>query len=136
MPRHRATGVAQVSGSPRAGATARGRRARGLRNSTVVLLQSEIERLGQVVQELTARVAELEREAEEAKAVQQGEVIELREISKEQAKQEIVQAFESGQPLDQADLADALSLEISLVVEACNELIEEGVVVFYDDDRC
>ena len=69
------------------------------------------------------------------RATQPHGVITLREIGKEQARQEIIQSFESGEPLDQADLADALSLEFSLVVEICNELIKEGVVVFYDDDR-
>ena len=115
--------------------TVRGRRIRPLRNSSAVLLKSEIERLEQLVQELTARVAELERDSEGAKDAQPDGFIEIREISKGQAKKEIRQAFESGQPLDQADLADELSLEISIVVEVCNELIEEGVVVFYDDDR-
>ena len=91
-------------------------------------------RLAGLVESLSARVAELEQQAAES-AMQSEDIIELREISKEQARQEIIEAFASGEPLDQADLADALSLEISLVVEVCNELIEEGLVVLYDDDR-
>ena len=91
-------------------------------------------RLAGLVESLPARVAELEQQAAES-AMQSEDIIELREISKEQARNEIIKSFEAGEPLDQADLADALSLEISLVVEVCNELIEEGAVVLYDDDR-
>ncbi len=136
MPRQRKIAARRVSPLI---SMARGRRHKyihiPLHNSSTVLLKSEVKRLEQVVQELTDRVPELEREAEVAKAVQQCDVIHLREISKEQAREEIIHAFESGEPLGQGDLADALSLEISLVVEVCNELIEEGVVVFYDDGR-
>ena len=74
-------------------------------------------------------------DVETTKAAQPDDIIVIREISKEQARKEIIEAFETGKPLDQADLADMLSLEISLVIEVCNELIEEGVVDFYDDDR-
>ena len=91
--------------------------------------------LKELVASLTTRLTELEREVETTKAAQPDDVIVIREISKEQARNEIIKSFEAGEPLDQADLADALSLEISLVVEVCNELIEEGLVVLYDDDR-
>ena len=74
-------------------------------------------------------------DVETTKAAQPDDIIVIREISKEQARKEIIKSFEAGEPLDQADLADMLSLEISLVIEVCNELIEEGVVDFYDDDR-
>lgn len=62
------------------------------------------------------------------------ETIILREIGKDAARREIVELFQSGQPLDQADLADALSLELGLVREVCDELLAEGVVKFYADD--
>lgn len=80
---------------------------------------------------MTIRVAELEAE----KNTESEQIIEIREISREQAKSEILQAFESGEPLDEADLAETLFLDFSLVVEVCKELIENGVVVLYDDDR-
>ena len=44
-------------------------------------------------------------------------VVILREIGKEQAKGEIIQALEAGEPLDQADLAENLALDLSLVFE-------------------
>ena len=62
------------------------------------------------------------------------ETITLREIGRDEARQEIIGLFQSGQPLDQADLADALSLELGLVMEVCDELLAEGVVKFYADD--
>ena len=104
------------------------------RRSEAVLLK-EVSTLKELVGNLTARVAELEQEAESARAIQTDGIIVLREIGKEQARKEIIESFEAGEPLDQADLADALSLDFSLVVEICDELIKEGVVVFYDDDR-
>ena len=110
------------------------RRGRFSRRSEAVLLK-EVSTLKELVGNLTARVAELEQEAESARAIQRDGIIVLREIGKEQARKEIIESFEAGEPLDQADLADALSLDFSLVVEICDELIKEGVVVFYDDDR-
>ena len=80
------------------------------------------------------QIAELQQELDTTRATQPDEFIEIREISKEKAREEIIESFKSGEPLDHADLADALALEISLVVEVCSELMEEGVVVFYDDD--
>ena len=132
---------------PRAVGASRGRRRGGLygrtrtvgahlaRDAEVSRLQAEVRRLTGLAANREARISELERELDAAKSMQPEEVIEIREISKEQARKEIVESFKSGEPLDHADLADALALEISLVVEVCNELIEEGVVVFYDDDR-
>ena len=54
---------------------------------------------------------------------------------KEQARKEILEAFAADEPLDHADLAEDLRLEISLVFEVCNELIDEGLVVFHADNR-
>ena len=84
---------------------------------------------------MSARVIELEREAEAARDTESDNVIVLRDISKEQARKEILEAFEAEEPLDHADLAEALRLEIPLVFEVCNELIDEGLVVFHDDSR-
>lgn len=81
-------------------------------------------------------MAEPEQEATASKDRQpDNDVVILREIGKEQAKAEIIQALEAGEPLDHADLSENLELDLSLVFEACNELIAEGIVVFYDDDR-
>ena len=95
----------------------------------------EVERLKKQVAILSARVAELEREAEAARDLESDNVIVLRDIAKEQARKEILEAFEADEPLDHADLAEDLRLEISLVFEVCNELIDEGLVVFHADNR-
>ena len=52
-----------------------------------------------------------------------------------QARKEILEAFAADEPLKHADLAEDLRLEISLVFEVCNELIDEGLVVFHADNR-
>ena len=132
MPIARATVSTQNPRAIRATVTGRGRK---FSRRSEALLLKEVSALKELVGNLTARVVELEQEAEANKTAQSADVIMIREISKEQAREEIIHAFESGQPLDHADLADELSLEISLVFEVCNQLIEEGVVVFYDDDR-
>ena len=49
-------------------------------------------------------------------------MIVLREISREQAKQEIQQLFSSGRTLYYSDIAEELSLDLELVVDICREL--------------
>ena len=135
MPRLRTVGTSR--GRRRVGLSGRTRTvgAHLARDAEVSRLQAEVRRLKGLAANQEARISELEQELDAAKTMQPEDVIEIREISKEQARKEIVESFESGEPLDHADLADALALEISLVVEVCNELMEEGVIVFYDDDR-
>ena len=135
MPRLRG---ASVSHGPRRAVVIRKTRisaAHFQRDPEVSRLRAEVRRLKRLAANQEARISELEQELDAVRAMQPEEVIEIREISREQARAEIIDSFKSGEPLDHADLADALALEISLVVEVCNELIEEGVVVFYDDDR-
>ncbi len=130
MARIRTASGAQTSRPPRL-AVGRNRRVlvRHLRESHSKL---EVKRLQKQAEDLSARIAELEREAEAARDTETDHVIVLRDISKEQARNEILEAFESDEPLDHADLAEVLRLEISMVFEVCNELIDEGLVVFYD----
>jgi len=98
-------------------------------------LETQIVRLEGLIDDVTNRVTELEQSIEAIKAAQADEIIVLREVSHNEARREILDALEAGEPLDQADLAEGLSLELSLVVDVCNELVAEGVVNFYDDDR-
>lgn len=57
------------------------------------------------------------------------EVIEIREVSREQAKAEITELFDKTKPpLYYSDIMDQLGIEAELVVEICQELIEEGVI--------
>ena len=52
----------------------------------------------------------------------------LREISREQAKQEIQQLFSSGRTLFYSDIAEELRLDLELVVDICRELQGSGEV--------
>ncbi len=55
-------------------------------------------------------------------------VIILRELSKEDAKDEIKKLFSSGKTLYYSDIAQQLGLDLELVVDICNELQEQGEI--------
>jgi Mn-dependent DtxR family transcriptional regulator len=50
----------------------------------------------------------------------------LREISKEEATNEIRRIFSSGKTLYYSDIAKELGLDLELVVDICNELQKQG----------
>ena len=106
-----------------------------VRRSPGYRYKPEVERLKKQVAILSARVAELERELESARNTESDNIIVLRDITKEQARKEILEAFKVREPLDYVDLADTLTLDLSLILEVCDDLMEEGVIVFNDDDR-
>ncbi len=62
------------------------------------------------------------------KSAQSNKIIMLRSIDREEAKREISEVFETGATLYYSDIAARLSLDLSLVVELCQELINEGEV--------
>jgi hypothetical protein len=55
-------------------------------------------------------------------------VIMLRELSKEEAKNEIKRLFSSGKTLYYSDIAQQLELDLELVVDICNELQKQGEI--------
>ena len=58
-------------------------------------------------------------------------IIVLRDISKEQAKQEIKDLlFSSPTPLDYGEILEKLGLDLELIVQVCEDLIEEGIIEF------
>ncbi|MCH7746364.1 MAG: hypothetical protein IIC84_09850, partial [Chloroflexi bacterium] len=61
------------------------------------------------------------------------EVIVLRTIDRETAKQEIRELFQGAESLYFSDIAKRLRLELPLVVEICQELIEEEEIEVNDD---
>ena len=80
-------------------------------------------------QQLKDRVAALEAEVAELRAsLTDEEVIELRTITREDAKQEILDLFQSGETLYYSDLAKGLRIDLPLVVEICQELGKEGEI--------
>jgi hypothetical protein len=72
--------------------------------------------------EIEQRLARIEAALPEVK------VVVLREISRSEAKKEIKEFFAQGDALDYEDIIDKLSLDLELVVDICNELIEEGEI--------
>jgi len=74
------------------------------------------------VEQIKQKLAELEERMPKEK------VIVLREISREQAKQEIQRLFSSGRTLYYSDIAEELSLALELVVDICQELQDSGEV--------
>lgn len=87
-----------------------------------------------VIQQLEDQVTVLEAEAAELRASLTSEaVIELRTISRKDAKQEILDLFQGGETLYYSDLAKRLRIDLPLVVEICQELgKEEGIEVDAD----
>jgi len=61
------------------------------------------------------------------------EVIVLREITREEAKQEIRQLFQSGRTLYYSDIAEELKLDLKLVVDICREF-QENKEIGIDED--
>jgi cell division protein FtsB len=87
-------------------------------------LQAEIE-------PLRARVAALEQKVSQLKVSPSDEqVIVLRSITRDQAKQEILELFQSGETLFFSDIVQRLRIDLPLVVETCQELHEEGVLCY------
>ncbi len=75
---------------------------------------------------LEERVARLEELSAEVK------VIELREITMDEARAEIVDLFAAGETLYYSDIADRLRLDLEMVVEICHKLQEEDVIYVAD----
>jgi len=78
------------------------------------------------IEKLRARVASLESQigAFQTDGFDQSEVIVLRTIERDEAAQEILQLFRSGETLFYSDIAKRLQLDLQPVVEICQELIE------------
>jgi len=77
--------------------------------------------------ELKAENTALKEKVASMQANSAGELLEIREIPREQAKKEIKAYFEAhhGQNIYPSDLMDALRLDYNLVWELCNELEKE-----------
>ena len=63
--------------------------------------------------------------------VSEDSVIMLRDISKAQAKREIKDLlFSSPTSLDYGEILEKLGLDLELIVQVCEDLIEEGIIEF------
>ena len=88
---------------------------------TILELQAQINRL-------RSKVRVLRKDFDAVRATLAEDVIVLRSISREKAKQEIVDLFQTGETLYYSDLSHRLGIELPLVVEICQELEAEGEV--------
>ena len=88
---------------------------------TDVGLRVELERL-------QARVVALENEVNALRSLSSDsdDIIVLRTISREQAKQEIQDLFQAGETHYYSNLAERLRIDLPVVVELCQQFIEEG----------
>ena len=81
------------------------------------------------IKRLERRVKALEVELTKVRdLLPEEEVIVLRELSKEEAKQEIRDLFTAGGTWYYSDIVRRLKLDAEMVVDICNELMEEGEI--------
>jgi len=99
----------------------------GSEPADVLYLMEENASLRQEIEQIKQKLSELEERIPEER------VIILREISKEEAKEEIRQLFLNGRTLYYSDIAEELGLDLKLVVDICHELQESGEIGI--DDR-
>ena len=88
---------------------------------------NEIKQLKTHILALEEKVGELE------EVIGAQEVIVLRTVDRDTAKQEIRELFQGAESLYFSDIAKRLRLELPLVVEICQELIEEEEIEVNDD---
>jgi hypothetical protein len=72
--------------------------------------------------------------SEVARLTEEPEAVNIREISREDAKSEILQLFRTGRSLFYSDIMRELAIDIDLVVEVCEELESEGKIGVVGDD--
>ena len=81
---------------------------------------------------LTARVAELEERVARLEEHSVENVIDLREVTKEEARDEIIDLFATGEILYYSDIAFRLQLDLEMVVDICHQLKEDGLIHLAD----
>ena len=81
---------------------------------------------------LKARVAVLEEQVARLEEDSALEVIELREVTKDEARAEIIDLFATGETFYYSDIFERLRIDLEMVVEICHELQEEDVIYVAD----
>ena len=81
---------------------------------------------------LTARIADLEERVARLEEHSVEKVIDLREITKEEAKDEIIDLFATGEIFYYSDIAFRLRLDLEMVVDICQKLEDEGAIYVTD----
>lgn len=93
--------------------------------TAIVLDTSMVDEMLTEIGHLKARISALERKTTDIQAASEEQLIVLRTITKEQAKQEILELFRSAGTLFYSDIAERLRIDLPLVVELCQELEQE-----------
>ncbi len=95
-------------------------------SSSTLLMQSKISKLEEKVASLESKVAELDG----CLAQEDAEVINIRDISYGQAKQEIRQYFKDhhGEEYTASDLEERLGIDFEMALVICSELEKEGQI--------
>lgn len=81
---------------------------------------------------LKARVAVLEEQVARLEEDSEMKVIELREVTKDEARAEIIDLFATGETLYYSDISERLRIDLEMVVEICHKLLEEDVIYVAD----
>ena len=77
---------------------------------------------------LKARVAVLEEQVARLEEDSAPKVIELREVTKDEAKAEIIDLFATGETFYYSDIFERLRIDYEMVVDICSELQQEGAI--------
>lgn len=96
-------------------------------------LASENRELKKNLKDVTNRIEAVENQISELAGEEK--VIVLREITREEAKDEIKELFDAGRVLYYSDIADELRIDLELAVEICQELQNEGEIEISDDSK-
>ncbi len=76
------------------------------------------------IDQLRNRVTVLEEQIEKIEEASMENVIVLRSITREDAESEIMALFTAGETLYYSDISERLGIDLSMVVEICQELQE------------
>jgi hypothetical protein len=87
--------------------------------------QDPLDEQAERIASLERRLASLTRKVQGLSAVQNG-AVELRRLTKDQARAEIIDIFQSGETLYYSDIVQRLGIDIEDVIEICRELEAEG----------
>ncbi len=87
--------------------------------------QSPLDEQAERITALERRLASLTRKVQRLSATQNG-AVELRNLTRAQARSEIIDLFQSGETLYYSDIVQRLGIDIEDVIEICRELETEG----------
>jgi hypothetical protein len=103
----------------------------GLSEKKSAELLVENRKLRKQIEEIAVRLKTVEKRVLDL--LEEEKVIVLREITREEAKDEIKELFKAGRVLYYSDIAEKLRIDLEMVVEICQELLSKGEIEVSDD---